>query len=206
MPRGSKPGEHRGGRVKGTPNKATAEIKDIARPYGPDCIEKLWAIASSSESDPAKVCGHQGNTRSRLWQGCAADRGQDRGEPDGPSCEICRRSGSRITGIRDPISCHRGGPGKKDASAKFSSGIVAPARMTCSSTRRRLPAHERIGNYWHCLPMYEQAKKAIWEAVNPNTGKRRIDEAFPLEIRKRTDNSSMVIEFKSGLNLAGGGL
>jgi hypothetical protein len=55
MPRGSKPGEHRGGRVKGTPNKATAEIKDIARPYGPDCIEKLWAIASSSESDPAKV-------------------------------------------------------------------------------------------------------------------------------------------------------
>jgi phage terminase large subunit len=59
-------------------------------------------------------------------------------------------------------------------------------------------AHERIGNYWHCLPMYEQAKKAIWEAVNPNTGKRRIDEAFPLEIRKRTDNSSMVIEFKSG--------
>lgn len=59
-------------------------------------------------------------------------------------------------------------------------------------------AHKRIGNYWHCLPMYEQAKKAIWEAVNPNTGKRRIDEAFPVEIRKRTDNSSMVIEFLSG--------
>lgn len=59
-------------------------------------------------------------------------------------------------------------------------------------------AHMRVANYWHCLPMYEQAKKAIWEAINPHSGKRRIDEAFPLEIRKRTDNSSMTIEFKSG--------
>jgi phage terminase large subunit len=59
-------------------------------------------------------------------------------------------------------------------------------------------AHQRVANYWHCLPMYEQARKAIWEAINPHTGKRRIDEAFPLELRKRTDNGSMTIEFKSG--------
>jgi phage terminase large subunit len=59
-------------------------------------------------------------------------------------------------------------------------------------------AHERIANYWHCLPMYEQARKAIWEAVNPHSGKRRIDEAFPLSLRRRTDNGSMTIEFKSG--------
>lgn len=58
--------------------------------------------------------------------------------------------------------------------------------------------HKRIGNYWHCLPMYEQARKAIWEAINPHSGKRRIDEAFPLAIRKRTDNQSMTIELKSG--------
>lgn len=64
--------------------------------------------------------------------------------------------------------------------------------------RTAIAAHERVANYWHCLPMYEQAKKAIWEAINPHTGKRRIDEAFPLEIRKRTDNSSMTIEFKIG--------
>jgi phage terminase large subunit len=57
---------------------------------------------------------------------------------------------------------------------------------------------QRIGNYWHCLPKYEQARKAIWEAINPHTGKKRIDEAFPLELRKRTDNTSMVIEFKIG--------
>lgn len=59
-------------------------------------------------------------------------------------------------------------------------------------------AHLRIANYWHCLPMYEQARKAIWEAVNPHTGRKRIDEAFPAELRARTDSQSMTIEFKSG--------
>lgn len=46
--------------------------------------------------------------------------------------------------------------------------------------------------------MASQARKAIWLAVNPHTGKRRIDEAFPLEIRKRTNDNEMFIEFKSG--------
>ena len=59
-------------------------------------------------------------------------------------------------------------------------------------------AHERVANYWHCLPLYEQARKAIWEAVNPHSGKRRIDECFPPELRQRTDNTSMTIEFKVG--------
>lgn len=59
-------------------------------------------------------------------------------------------------------------------------------------------AMERPANYWHCLPQYTQARKAIWEAVNPHTGKKRIDEVFPHQIRARTDNSSMVVEFKTG--------
>lgn len=59
-------------------------------------------------------------------------------------------------------------------------------------------AHRRVANYWHCLPLYVQAKKAIWEAINPHTGKRRIDEAFPKELRARTDNQSMTIEFLNG--------
>jgi hypothetical protein len=46
--------------------------------------------------------------------------------------------------------------------------------------------------------MYEQARKAIWEAINPHTEKRRIDEAFPPEIRKRINNSDMTIELQSG--------
>ena len=38
---------------------------------------------------------------------------------------------------------------------------------------------ERVGNYWHMLPEYAQGRKAIWDAINPDTGRRRIDEAVP---------------------------
>ena len=54
------------------------------------------------------------------------------------------------------------------------------------------------GTYWMMLPEYGQARKAIWDAVNKHTGKRRIDEAFPAEIRARTNDSEMKIVFKSG--------
>lgn len=56
----------------------------------------------------------------------------------------------------------------------------------------------RVGNYWHCLPQFEQARKVIWESVNPHSGKKRIDEAFPLSLRTATRNDNMTIEFKSG--------
>ena len=59
-------------------------------------------------------------------------------------------------------------------------------------------AHQNIGNYWHMLPEYSQARKAIWDAVNPHTGKRRIDEAFPLELRATTREQEMQIVFKNG--------
>lgn len=52
--------------------------------------------------------------------------------------------------------------------------------------------------YWHMLPEQAQARKAIWNAVNPHTGRRRIDEAFPLEMRKRTLDQEMMIEFING--------
>jgi hypothetical protein len=41
MPRGSKPGERRGGRKKGTRNKVTADVKVLARQYGVEAIQKL---------------------------------------------------------------------------------------------------------------------------------------------------------------------
>lgn len=59
-------------------------------------------------------------------------------------------------------------------------------------------ALQRAGNYWHMLPEASQARKAIWDAINPHTGKRRIDEAFPLGIRKRTIDNEMKIEFVNG--------
>jgi phage terminase large subunit len=59
-------------------------------------------------------------------------------------------------------------------------------------------AHLRRGNYWHMLPEYAQARKAIWDAINPHTGKRRIDEAFPPELRSYTRNDEMQIGLKVG--------
>jgi hypothetical protein len=36
-------------------------------------------------------------------------------------------------------------------------------------------AMQRVGNYWHMLPEASQARKAIWDAINPHTGLRRIE-------------------------------
>lgn len=64
--------------------------------------------------------------------------------------------------------------------------------------RTAIAAHERPASYWHMLPEYAQARKAIWAAVNPHTGKRRIDEAFPRELRESTNEQEMFIRFKCG--------
>jgi phage terminase large subunit len=59
-------------------------------------------------------------------------------------------------------------------------------------------AHQRVASYWHCLPEYEQGRKALWNAINAHTGKRRIDEAFPPEIRESKDEQQMLIKLKCG--------
>lgn len=56
----------------------------------------------------------------------------------------------------------------------------------------------RPATYWHMLPQAEQARKAIWTAINPHSGKRRIDEAFPHEWRENTQENEMFIRFKWG--------
>lgn len=59
-------------------------------------------------------------------------------------------------------------------------------------------AMTRVGPYWHMLPQHNQARKAIWDAVNPRTGRRRIDDAFPQEIRDTQRDQDMFIRFKNG--------
>lgn len=66
--------------------------------------------------------------------------------------------------------------------------------LTCT----RAHALTRPASYWHALPEYSQARKAIWAAVNPHTGKRRVDEAFPQEIRETTNEQEMFIKFRNG--------
>lgn len=68
--------------------------------------------------------------------------------------------------------------------------------VTLNALIRR--SQNRIGTYWHCLPEYTQARKALWDQVNQSTGRRRLDEIFPpdaIEVRRDTD---MFIKFKWG--------
>lgn len=58
-------------------------------------------------------------------------------------------------------------------------------------------AHRRVATYWHMLPEASQARKAIWTAVNPHTGVRLIDQAFPKEIRATSRDQDMFIRFKN---------
>jgi phage terminase large subunit len=68
-----------------------------------------------------------------------------------------------------------------------------------------ISAMTKPATYWHLLPEQAQARKAIWEAVNPHTGVRRIDECYPVELRETTRDNDMMIRFKSGstLNVVG---
>ena len=61
-----------------------------------------------------------------------------------------------------------------------------------------IAAMERVGNYAHCLPEFLQGRRAIWTAVNPHSGQRRIDEAFPPSIRSSTNDTTMFIRFING--------
>lgn len=55
MPRGSKPGERRGGRQKGSRNVLTADIKAIASVHGKAAIAKLARLMEHAESEQAQV-------------------------------------------------------------------------------------------------------------------------------------------------------
>ena len=64
--------------------------------------------------------------------------------------------------------------------------------------RTAVAMHERPGNYWHALPEYSQGRKAIWTAINAHTGKRRIDEVFPPQLRSTVNDTEMFIRMKNG--------
>lgn len=59
-------------------------------------------------------------------------------------------------------------------------------------------AGSKVGNYWHLLPEASQGRKAIWESVNPHTGRRRIEEAFPAEVRAKRNNDDMKLWLHNG--------
>ena len=67
MARGSRPGERRGGRQKGTPNKKTAAIAERLERLGCDPIEGMAKIALGDV--PCLACKGEGSVR---WSGSDA--------------------------------------------------------------------------------------------------------------------------------------
>jgi hypothetical protein len=59
-------------------------------------------------------------------------------------------------------------------------------------------AIRKPATYWYMLPQANQVRKAIWDAVNPHTGRRRIDEAFPDAICKAKRSTTMDIQLVNG--------
>jgi hypothetical protein len=59
-------------------------------------------------------------------------------------------------------------------------------------------ASHRQGVYWHLLPEAAQGRKAIWDAVNPHTGKKRVEEAFPRDVRAARSDGEMKLTLTNG--------
>jgi phage terminase large subunit len=59
-------------------------------------------------------------------------------------------------------------------------------------------AFQRVGTYWHMLPQAAQSRKAIWDAVDGHSGLRRIDRAFPTQLRSNTRDNEMFMRFVNG--------
>lgn len=100
----------------------------------------------------------------------------------------------RIRAYQQPLHRYMTGGGKRAieiAHRRWGKDEIA-LMTTCEL------AHGRVGNYWHCMPEFEQGRKALWNGVNAHTGKRRIDEAFPEYIRASKDEQQMLIRFQNG--------
>lgn len=97
-------------------------------------------------------------------------------------------------GYQEPLWGYLSGGGKRAA-------VVWPRRHGKDDVMLNhvaCAAHERVGNYWYCAPIYSQCRKAFWDAVNPHTGLKRIDMAFPEELRAASNSQEMKITFRNG--------
>lgn len=57
-----------------------------------------------------------------------------------------------------------------------------------------MAAMRRPATYWYCLPTQAHARKVLWTAVNPHSGKRRLDEVIPTALVRRQIENEMLIE------------
>ena len=74
VPRGSRPGERRGGRQPGTPNKATASIRALAQEHSPEAIEKLMHLMRHAGRVVGKSAVSKASSSGIEWRGLVAQQ------------------------------------------------------------------------------------------------------------------------------------
>lgn len=61
-----------------------------------------------------------------------------------------------------------------------------------------ISAHQKIATYWHMLPTAVQARNVVWNAIDPHTGVRVIDQVWPAALRASMNNTEMIIYLRNG--------
>jgi phage terminase large subunit len=61
-----------------------------------------------------------------------------------------------------------------------------------------LASQLRVMNIWHLFPLHKQARVAIWNGVDPESGLRFIDQSFPVDMVARRSDAQMMLEFCNG--------
>ena len=54
------------------------------------------------------------------------------------------------------------------------------------------------GGYYHFFPTYKQAKKVIWDGIDPRTGHRIIDDVFPRSVFPNRNETELKITARNG--------
>ena len=97
-------GNKTGGRQKGTPNKATTEVRALAAGYGPDSVRELATLAGVAKDDDGKaVAGANSETARISALGMLMDRAYGKALP-GRLIEIDLPDTSTTEGVKNAVA------------------------------------------------------------------------------------------------------
>ena len=127
-------GNKTGGRQRGTPNKATAEVRALAGEYGPDSLKELATLAGVAKDDDGKaVAGANSETARISALGMLMDRAYGKSLP-GRLIEI-ELPDTSTTGGREERS---GGDCKATAMGEITAGEASDLCSVLDVQRRAI--------------------------------------------------------------------
>jgi len=97
--------------------------------------------------------------------------------------------------MRAMLPAAQGGEGKKRACLVWHRRC---GKDSASINFTAVAAHQKVATYWHLLPTAIQGRHVVWDAIDPRTGVKTIDQAWPQELRAGTNSTEMKITLKNG--------